>query len=44
MEQAMAMIFTQKLNKYAQKMNGGKLLAKWSSEDAVAQELQYYPA
>ena len=44
MRQAMTMNLSQRVNEYAQFLSDGKLLAKLSGGDAIAQELKYHPS
>lgn len=44
LRQAMTMNLSQRVNECARTLNDGKLLAKLSGGDAIAQELKYHPA
>ena len=44
LRQAMTLKLNQKINECAKTLNDGKLLAKLSAGDVIAQELKYHPA
>ena len=44
LRQSMTIQLTKIINDYAKTLNDGKLLAKLSSGDAIAQELKYHPS